>query len=85
MLATMAEAHAEWHRNAGIPIGMPGCPQDACHVPDFDTDEEYEAWYAQFVVDAPVDSDDFDLGDEDCPHGLSARLCADPINHYPAD
>lgn len=22
---------------------------------------------------------------EDCVHGLSAWLCADPINHYPAD
>lgn len=29
--ATMADAHAEWHRNAGIPMGTPGCPQDACH------------------------------------------------------
>lgn len=29
--ATMGEAHAEWHRNAGVPMGTPGCPQDACH------------------------------------------------------
>ena len=30
----MAEAHAEWHRNAGVPMGQPGCPQDACHLPE---------------------------------------------------
>jgi len=29
--ATPGEAHAEWHRNAGVPMGTPGCPQDACH------------------------------------------------------
>ena len=32
--ATPSEAHAEWHRNAGVPIGTPGCPQDACHDDD---------------------------------------------------
>jgi hypothetical protein len=37
-LATMADAHREWHRNAGVPIGQPGCPQDACHVDDYDED-----------------------------------------------
>lgn len=36
-LATPGEAHAEWHRNAGVPMGQPGCPQDACHpVDDYD-------------------------------------------------
>jgi len=34
MLATMADAHREWHRNTGSPMGTPGCPQDACHLPD---------------------------------------------------
>lgn len=33
-MATMADAHREWHRNAGVPMGTPGCPQDACHLPD---------------------------------------------------
>lgn len=32
--ATMGEAHAEWHRNSGSPMGTPGCPMDACHLPD---------------------------------------------------
>ena len=32
MLATMSDAHREWHRNTGIPMGLPGCPQDACHT-----------------------------------------------------
>lgn len=36
MYATMADAHREWHRNAGVPMGTPGCPQDACHLPDED-------------------------------------------------
>lgn len=39
MYATMADAHREWHRNTGIPVGTPGCPQDACHLPD-DYDEQ---------------------------------------------
>ena len=33
-LATMGDAHREWHLNAGVPMGTPGCPQDACHPPD---------------------------------------------------
>lgn len=33
--ATESEAHAEWHRNAGVPMGQPGCPQDACHGDEF--------------------------------------------------
>lgn len=37
-LATESEAHAEWHRNAGVPMGTPGCPQDACH-PDEHNDD----------------------------------------------
>lgn len=32
MIATESEAHAEWHRNSGVPMGLPGCPQDACHI-----------------------------------------------------
>lgn len=43
MIATMAEAHREWHWNAGVPMGQAGCPQDACHpVEDFfDGDTEW--------------------------------------------
>lgn len=33
-MATMGDAHREWHRNAGVPMGNPGCPMDACHLPD---------------------------------------------------
>lgn len=32
--ATMSDAHSEWHRNAGVPMGTPGCPMDACHPVD---------------------------------------------------
>lgn len=38
-LATMADAHREWHLNAGVPIGTPGCPQDACHPIDDEVPE----------------------------------------------
>lgn len=41
-LATPSDAHREWHTNSGVPMGMPGCPQDACHVPDFPMPEEVE-------------------------------------------
>ena len=27
-------------------MGQPGCPQDACHLPDFDSDEDAEAFFA---------------------------------------
>lgn len=40
-MATMSDAHREWHLNAGVPMGQPGCPQDACHLPD-DYDEPDE-------------------------------------------
>jgi hypothetical protein len=34
--ATQSEAHAEWHRNAGVPMGQAPCPWDACDpLPDF--------------------------------------------------
>jgi hypothetical protein len=33
-VANQAEAHVEWHRNAGIPMGTPGCPWDACDIDD---------------------------------------------------
>lgn len=46
-LATIADAHREWHLNAGVPMGTPGCPQDACHPvedwSDYATDEELAA------------------------------------------
>ena len=34
-LATQAEAHLEWHRNSGVPVGFP-CPWDACDPEDLD-------------------------------------------------
>jgi hypothetical protein len=48
-MATMADAHREWHRNAGVPMGTPGCPQDACHpADDYDeSDDEAAAWFAR--------------------------------------
>jgi len=34
-LATPGDAHREWHLNSGVPMGLPGCPQDACHVDEY--------------------------------------------------
>lgn len=31
-MATPGDAHREWHLNSGVPMGLPGCPQDACHA-----------------------------------------------------
>jgi hypothetical protein len=38
--ATDGEAHAEWHRNAGLPMDQPGCPWDCCDAPYPYDDEE---------------------------------------------
>lgn len=53
-MATMADAHREWHANTGVPMGQPGCPQDACHpFDDYEQEDptpemiaEAEAWRA---------------------------------------
>lgn len=40
-MATMSDAHREWHLNSGVPMGQPGCPQDACHpIEDFEPEPE---------------------------------------------
>lgn len=36
--ASQSDAHREWHLNSGVPMGQPGCPQDACH-PVYEGDE----------------------------------------------
>jgi len=42
-MATEADAHREWHRNTGVPMGTPGCPQDACFGPDeWDGPDDYD-------------------------------------------
>lgn len=44
-LATMADAHREWHLNTGVPMGTPGCPQDACHpIEDFADEIATTSW-----------------------------------------
>jgi hypothetical protein len=72
--ATPSEAHAEWHRNAGVPMGQPGCPQDACHPDPYaewdpraeDTEadpEDYaelDALLADEAADPWLDPDGFD-------------------------
>lgn len=51
-LATMGDAHREWHRNAGVPMGQPGCPQDACDGDYYDW--EYEEAKVEWAALAPA-------------------------------
>lgn len=63
--ATESEAHAEWHRNTGIPMGTPGCPQDACHGPDEYDEADIEnakAALDQGEASDPRDRDEFGHG-----------------------
>jgi len=45
-LATESDAHAEWHRNSGVPLGTPGCPQDACHIDESPEECDRYGFYA---------------------------------------
>ena len=40
------EWHRAWHRDNGVPIGQPGCPEDAC-----DGDPEPVSW--SVTIDSP--------------------------------
>jgi len=44
--ASEAEAHVEWHINAGVPMGTPGCPWDACHAEEHDEPVKHDSWEA---------------------------------------
>lgn len=58
-MATMSDAHAEWHRNSGNPMGTPGCPMDACHPVDEDYDmSETHLWEYDNPVDMGMYDDD---------------------------
>ena len=53
--ATPGEAHLEWHRNAGVPVGQP-CPWDACDPyagADWDYDDQENL--VQFVAREDLD------------------------------
>jgi hypothetical protein len=69
--ATESEAHAEWHRNSGNPIGRTSCPWDACdpwfynpRAEDTEADpEDYaelDAILRDEAADAWTDPDAFD-------------------------
>ena len=87
MIATEAEAHAEWHRNAGKPVGF-SCPWDACDEGGWqESDPEgYAAALARMRANA-ADAAEWAESEEAqavCEHGMSAWLCAGP-GHYPMD
>lgn len=46
---------------------------------------EYRAEVGHYPYPADAEFDAQDAAEGDCVHGLSLWLCADPINHYPAD
>jgi hypothetical protein len=84
MLATMAEAHNEWHANAGVPVGLP-CPMDACDPSNL-TDEEVQVLLDRKAsIKAAAEAwEDSEEAQATCEHGMSAWLCSGP-NHYPMD
>lgn len=52
-----SDAHAEWHRNAGVPMGQPGCPWDACDLPyEPDPDFIVENHGSLCLLDARTDA-----------------------------
>ena len=61
-MATMSDAHREWHLNSGVPMGQPGCPQDACHPVDEYDEAEEEAKFGQQDADywSPVEQGFYD-------------------------
>ena len=79
-LATMSDAHSEWHRNAGVPMGQPGCPQDACDGDYYDY--EYEEAKAEWAALAPA----LRPGEEPAPLvGFSAAGPDAPVPVFPWD
>lgn len=85
MLATPSEAHAEWHRNSGVPVGL-SCPWDACDPANL-TDAEYARLIEVRDANAAAEAEWLDSPEANatCVHGMSAWLCEDPISHYGRD
>jgi len=87
MIATQGEAHAEWHRNSGVPVGL-SCPWDACdegELIEF-APEEHARLVAVMKANqaAQVAWEESEEANATCEHGMSAWLCAGP-GHYPMD
>jgi hypothetical protein len=87
MIATMGQAHLEWHRNAGVPVGL-NCPFDVCdggEWAEFDP-EGYAAAVAQMEANQAAEAEwaESEEAQAVCEHGMSAWLCAGP-GHYPMD
>jgi hypothetical protein len=84
MMATMAEAHREWHWNSGTPIGLP-CPWDACD-PALLSEEEVQRLLKVQADNAAAEEAwaDSPEANATCEHGMSAWLCEGP-SHYGMD
>lgn len=78
-LAEEVAALDEWLGRGGfLPTDWSGATATdrdlGAELPDW-TDED----------DAKIQAELKENDNETCPHGLSASLCVDPINHYPPD
>jgi len=83
MIATQAQAHAEYHRNSGIPMGLP-CPWDC--DPENLSEEEGTRLVALMEANKAAEAawEESEEAQATCEHGMSAWLCAGP-GHYPMD
>jgi hypothetical protein len=74
--ATPGDAHREWHLNSGIPMGTPGCPQDACH-PVYDDYDEPEKQYT--VDDCTAEFGEHNHDPDEC-YSILARMEGDDFD-----
>ena len=84
MLATYADSHLEWHRNANVPVGL-SCPMDACD-PGMLDEAEVEALLKKQAEMKAAEEAWLESAEAQavCVHGMSAWLCSGP-SHYPMD
>jgi hypothetical protein len=81
--------YADWYDldalgdNAPLPPAY--CDVYHVHDPHTYTAINHRVYSCAGMTAAELDELDALADAEPCPHGLSAHLCADPINHYPPD
>lgn len=87
MLATMADAHREWHQNTETPMGVAGCPQDACDGEDprpLIKCAHCKGYHRAVYQVRRCAQLEIDIDRRTCEHGLALWLCEGP-NHYGPD
>ena len=84
MLATPSDAHREWHQNTGIPVGLPGCPQDACH-PDHLSRSEIRALVRQRDINWALMRGEEGDATFACGHCHGIHLNVDAVRSCPGE